>query len=669
MIKKALIIVITCLFGISCFAGNDIPKVIPALQSWKKQNGKFIPKQTGTIVVSKKDSGMLMQTALILKDDLKEMMGYEYSVTTGLKAGKGDISLSIGKEKNRLGCEGYECSIGDKIEIEANTAKGVFWGTRTLLQMIYNQPDGLQKGKAIDFPKYSNRGFMIDVARKFFSMDFLKNYVKILSFYKMNELQIHLNDNGFVEFSGNDWNKTYSAFRLESDRYPGLTAKDGSYTKEEFRELQKMAAEYGITIIPEIDVPAHSLAFTHYNPRLAADNKEYGADHLDLYKKEVYDFVDSLFDEYLSGENPVFIGPEVHIGTDEYNLKEAEQFRHFTNHYVKLIKKYGKTPRVWGSLKMMKGETEVNLEDCVISAWNANWMDVKTSLATGAKVVNLCDWFLYLVPAVNYYHDFLEYEWLYNNWRPEMMRKDETIEEGNPNFLGAMLAVWNDRVGNGVSQQDVHFRCFPAIQLVSDKLWKGENSKNVSYKEFEKLCQTTPEAPGVNLMAKVEKGGNLIENNKILSIDGKTKVTTKINEIGYPYAVEFDIRTDSVPAIDGILFKGPHSEFVTNWQNTGKFAFRRDGYEFVFHDYRLPASEWTKIRIEGDVKGTTLFVNGKKIERLEGRTREVYNFMHNRKDKFWYVETLIFPLETIGDEYMGFKGDIKNISYRHTENK
>ena len=97
-----------------------------------------------------------------------------------------------------------------------------------------------------------------------------------------------------------------------------------------------------------------------------------------------------------------------------------------------------------------------------------------------------------------------------------------------------MLAVWNDRVGNGVSQQDVHFRCFPAIQLVSDKLWKGENSNNVSYKEFEKLCQTTPEAPGVNLMANVEKGGNLIATNKILSIDGKTKVATKIKKIGYP---------------------------------------------------------------------------------------------------------------------------------------
>lgn len=67
-------------------------------------------------------------------------------------------------------------------------------------------------------------------------------------------------------------------------------------------------------------------------------------------------------------------------------------------------------------------------------------------------------------------------------------------------------------------------------------------------------------------------------------------VTTSVDEIGYPYAVEFEIYPDSIPNIDAILFKGPHSEFITNWQNTGKFAFRRDGYEFVFHAYRLPVT-------------------------------------------------------------------------------
>ena len=82
---------------------------------------------------------------------------------------------------------------------------------------------------------------------------------------------------------------------------------DGSYTKAEFRDFQKMAAIYGVNVIPEIDVPAHSLAFTHYNPRLAADNKEYGMDHLDLYKQEVYDFVDSLFDEYCRAKIPCLL--------------------------------------------------------------------------------------------------------------------------------------------------------------------------------------------------------------------------------------------------------------------------------------------------------------------------------------------------------------------------
>ncbi len=74
-------------------------------------------------------------------------------------------------------------------------------------------------------------------------------------------------------------------------------------------------------------------------------------------KKEVYDFLDTLFDEYLSGDHPVFVGPDVHIGTDEYNLKEAEQFRYFTEYYLKYITKYGKNPRLWGSLKHMKGNT------------------------------------------------------------------------------------------------------------------------------------------------------------------------------------------------------------------------------------------------------------------------------------------------------------------------
>ena len=67
-----------------------------------------------------------------------------------------------------------------------------------------------------------------------------------------------------------------------------------------------------------------------------------------------------------------------------------------------------------------------------------------------------------------------------------------------------MFAEWNDRVGNGITQQDVHYRTFPALQVMSDKLWRGTNVKNVPFAEFDALCKRMPEAPGVNLLAKVK---------------------------------------------------------------------------------------------------------------------------------------------------------------------
>ena len=66
-----------------------------------------------------------------------------------------------------------------------------------------------------------------------------------------------------------------------------------------------------------------------------------------------------------------------------------------------------------------------------------------------------------------------------------------------------MFAVWNDHCGNGVSQQDVHFRTFTAAQVLAEKMWIGKNEM-VSYEEFEKLCKQMPEAPGINLLGRVQ---------------------------------------------------------------------------------------------------------------------------------------------------------------------
>ncbi|MGL4519712.1 MAG: family 20 glycosylhydrolase [Phocaeicola sp.] len=634
------------------------PQVIPALQNWESRAGVLQLPTQGKVVVNPANYETLKESANILASDLKALLNWNYQVVAGKKE-KGTIYLSLEEAARE---EQYELSINQGVEIKGASQKGLFWGTRTLLQMLHNQPDGLQRGHTIDYPSYSHRGFMIDVARKFFTIDYLRDYIKILSFYKINELQVHLNDNGFVEFFDNDWSKTYAAFRLESERFPGLTAKDGHYTKEEFKELQKMAARYGVNLIPELDAPAHSLAFTHYKPELAADNKAYGMDHLDLYKKEVYEFLDTLFDEYLGGDDPVFVGPDVHIGTDEYNKKESEQFRYFTNYYLNYIEKYGKNPRLWGSLDHMKGETPVNLEGKVVNAWNAGWMDIESILQMGGKVINTCDALLYIVPAAHYYYDYLNSQKLYESWTPRLTNGGREVE-ASENILGAMFAVWNDKVGNGISQQDVHHRTFPALQVVAEKLWKERKRDADSYEQFASLCKEMPEAPGVNLLGRVKQADYLFAANKEITLQENDTLNSPITSIGYPYQVTFELQPDSLPVINGVLFKDNYSQFLTNWQNSGKFAFKRDGYEFVFHNYRLPIDQWTQITIEGDNKGTSLYINGELQERLEGRIEEMYNAKSGKKARIWHQETLVFPLKQLGDTQMGFKGKIRKITY------
>jgi len=100
----------------------------------------------------------------------------------------------------------------------------------------------------------------------------------------------------------------------------------------------------------------------------------------------------------------------------------------------------------------MKGNTPVNLKGKTVNAWNYSWLDLETALQEGAKAINTCDAFLYIVPAVNYYHNFLDHQWIYESWSPRMMQEGEMIEQST-NLLGAMFAVWNDRVGNGISNR------------------------------------------------------------------------------------------------------------------------------------------------------------------------------------------------------------------------
>ncbi|MCC8145860.1 MAG: family 20 glycosylhydrolase [Bacteroidales bacterium] len=633
-------------FSFAVHANNSKPFVIPEIQQWKGGKGemKITP---GSSIIFMDES--LQEVAQNFAAELKILLDIDLKVSAG-KPSRGDITLDLKALQNK-NPEAYSINIQNQIKVTANESIGVLWATRTLLQMLeQSEQFNLPKGEILDYPSYPMRGFMLDCGRKYFSIDFLRDYVKFMSYYKMNTFQIHLNDNAFRQYFLNDWDKTPAAFRLESETYPGLTSKDGSYTKQEFIDLQILAESLGVNIIPEIDVPAHSLAFAHYLPELGS--KEYGMDHLDLFNPNTYKFLDGLFKEYLEGENPVFRGPIVHIGTDEYsNAKKevVEKFRYFTDYYIRYVEKFGKKAMVWGALTHAKGETPVKAENVLMNAWYNGYADPKEMKKLGYELISIPDGWVYIVPEAGYYYNYLNIENLYKNWTPAHIGK-EVFEDNDPQVKGGMFAVWNDHPDNGVSYQDVHHRVWPAMQTLSAKMWTGKNV-TVPFDRFNNQRESLSEAPGVNLLGKVPGPKGLVFSADSLKPGDETGLV----EIGYNYRVEFTVRAKD-NANGTLLFSSPNALVYMREPSTGNIGFSRDGYSYSFN-YELPNDEPVRIAIEGDNQSTTLYVNGKLQDKLE---KEIHFFDQSHKTKRAYLQTLVFPLEKVGN-FTGRITDMKVI--------
>lgn len=680
-VKRLCSLALCCIAFTASYADvNPKPFVVPELQNWKGAEGLF--KSSGRVVYN---GGKESQDAAeLFAKDYKTMFGKSLTVVSG-KAMKGDFVIQLKKDK-KLGQEGYTLNIAETATVTASTKQGLIWGTRTILQIADKNSSAsiaypnkgkaeesqisLPKGYAVDKPEYALRGFMMDCGRKYIPMNYLRNLVKMMSYYKMNTLHVHLNDNGFRQYFGDDWNKTQAAFRLECTTYPGLTAKDGSYTKAEFIDFQKLAEEYGVEIIPEIDVPAHSLAFTHYKPEIGS--KEYGMDHLDLFNPETYNFLDGLFKEYLEGKNPVFRGKKVHIGTDEYsNAKKevVEKFRYFTDRYIKYVESFGKQAVVWGALTHAKGDTPVKSKNVIMDCWYNGYANPKDMKEQGYKLVSIPDGLMYIVPAAGYYYDYLNCQYLYEHWTPATIG-GEKFEENDPAVLGGMFAVWNDHAGNGISVKDIHDRLFPGLQTLSVKCWTGKNT-TLPYNEFNAQRAHLSEAPGVNESARFTRGGQI--DSKELKPNG----TLEVEEVGYDYTVDFTI--DAVAEQKGtILFSSDNAKFYLSDPVEGKLGFERDGYLNTFN-YRLPANQKVKITIQGNNKMTRLLVDGKQKEELGPLTiyamkaSDKTNFqdtdanawkpeMYNPSVKMYYQRTLVFPLRHVGN----FKSKITDFSVKNS---
>ncbi|WP_072544680.1 family 20 glycosylhydrolase [Mediterranea massiliensis] len=641
-VSKALCLLVLSLFvQMGLYAQNEKPFVVPELKEWKGSKGDFVPSSDMRVVYADE---ALRAVAEAFAADYGQMFGAAPAVAQG-KPSAGDIYFTLKKDK-KLGSEGYAIRVDRYVTVSAPEVVGAYWATRTLLQISEQTEDHqLPKGQLRDWPDYAMRGFMMDCGRKFIPMSYMRDLVKMMAYYKMNTLQVHLNDNGFKQFFGHDWGRTYAAFRLECDTYPGLTARDGYYTKREFIDFQEEAASRFVEIIPEIDAPAHTLAFTQYKPEIGS--KEYGMDHLDLFNPETYKFMDGLFKEYLEGDKPVFRGPRVHIGTDEYSNKKkdvVEKFRAFTDHYIRLVESYGKQACVWGALTHAAGETPVKSENVIMSAWYNGYADPKEMVRQGYKLISIPDGLVYIVPAAGYYYDYLNTQYLYEKWTPAHVGK-AVFEEKDPAILGGMFAVWNDHVGNGISVKDIHHRLFPALQTLAAKTWGAQ--AGLPYADFDRLRQGLSEAPGVNQLGRIGRTEGLVY--EVAEVRPGSSLAHE--EIGYGYTVSFDLEAaDETPGTE--LFRSDNAVFYLADPVSGRFGFARDGYLNTFR-FRPYPGEKLNVQVKGDNRSTSLYINGKLVETMDIQKR----YFNSGKDSMNYVRTLVFPLKKAGS----FKSKITNL--------
>ncbi len=682
---------------------NTAPEVLPQLREWKGRSGSFAPTAQTRVVY---DSDDFKTAANELAADYKDLFGSELTVVKGSAANAGDIFLSKTSDKSLgLQDEGYLMEITDSVSVKAETKTGAYWSTRTILQALKTGNGSIPQGITRDYPLYKVRGLILDVGRKTFSLEWLQQMSKQLSWFKLNDFQVHLSDNYIwvEEYSDDTVNTAYNGFRLESDIKKGgndgknkadLTSTDVWYSKADFREFIQHSRDLGVNIVPEFDMPAHSLALTNVRPDLRTPKSmtRRGNDHLNLAQKydESLEFALSIWDEYLTGSNPVFDNQTmVHIGADEYEA-DGTAYRKFVNDLFEHVEASGRTARVWGSLTQIKGDGSVQVsgkgaagEHRQMNLWSVGWAKMDEMYNLGFDLINCVDSKYYIVPNAGYYYDYLNDNTVYNS--AVNSYGNVTIPAGDEQMVGGAFAVWNDMCGkkeNGISEYDVYDRITNSAGLYAAATWgKGAADVSTAKATAKKLgdapntnfdYETTANAEGTVMQLGMDDANDASGNGNSLNL--KSAKNAEVVDVDFKKALELkggksyvtldsdletaglgnDLRvkvkrTDATSDKDQILFESPYGSIKAVQAKTGKVGITRENHDYSFN-YTLPMNEWVELEFKNEGMGkVSLYVNGELKETI-GRDG-------NNKLK----ATCMFPVKRIGSKTNAFTGYVDDV--------
>jgi hexosaminidase len=514
--KKVFLLSICCCIALGVVAQNNKSAlaIIPEPVSVITRDGEFtLPKH---ILIEAGSQAEVKLVTNFLRSKLATSTGFPVSVRNAFSA-PATIKLVLNKQDNALiGKEGYELWVGKKgILIKANTATGLFYGAQTLVQLF---PKEIESQEAVanftwtaplvditDYPRFGWRGLMLDVSRHFFTKEEVEQYIDQMSRYKFNLLHMHLTDDeGWrVEIKSLPRLTTVGAYNVKKIGHFGDFSAPkpdeprtygGFYTQEDIKELVLYAKDHFMNIMPEIDVPGHSMAAVVSYPELSCTP---GADKfvvrsgenqqtdntLNPSSEKTYAFLDKVVTEVAK----LFPFGYMHMGGDECNkefwqksdsvtalmkrenLKTYEEVQsYFEKRLEKIVESKGKKFMGWDEII----EGGLGPKAAVMS-----WRGIQggiTAAKLGHEVV--------MSPTTFAYLDYMQSDRVMEPHVYATLRLNKTYEfEPVPDsvdaklILGGQANLWTEQVFNF---RQVDYMTWPRGFAIAESVWSPADKKN-----------------------------------------------------------------------------------------------------------------------------------------------------------------------------------------------
>ncbi|MFI5780843.1 family 20 glycosylhydrolase [Nocardia sp. NPDC051570] len=495
MVGKAVFISVAVLVGLTMGMPVTVadpaapaPAVTPQPQQWNPRPGTFAPTAGARVVVG---SAAVGDDAATFASDVRSLTGLALPLTSGPPR-PGDIVLSTAA----LGmpAEGYTLDIDDTVRITGQDATGLFHGVQTVEQMVQAGGAGgartLPRGTMRDWPVLSDRGIMLDLARHYETVPYIKRQIRLAAWHKFSEVHLHLSDT--------------EGYRLPSRAYPNLSAQQ-HYSFADIADIAVYAQRYHIRLLPEFDVPSHSTALIAWDPTLGWNCG--GGALLNITSDHVTQVVTTLIDEVmrLFPNSPV-----IHLGGDEYpsisdqaactGLTAYAHAHHYAstedvfvawqNALAAHLKAAGRTMEIWNWWDVVGTGGTITPDTSVIVE---PWYSKPVTDYPGWKVVSAPDnytrdFFLYITPNEMSGADSEEVALagrLYDSWRPAT---------GAANLLGYESPLWgSDDPSTRQYEEWFADRPWPVI---ADRTWGG--NKLADSFAFEDLLDRIGNPPEVS---------------------------------------------------------------------------------------------------------------------------------------------------------------------------